>query len=140
MRTQFKRGKKKLALIAVQSARSQTHGLSEMDDGFLNAAHVPQCCPLQEEGLHTVAVQLDGLGSQVQGSGVTLAVKAVAAEKQHADQSTGLGDNISPADFKAVCSDAHPEITQGSACWSEILNNRPPNTSTSSRCPSRAIR
>lgn len=34
----------------------------------------------------------------------------------------------------------HPVMTQGSACWSDILNNRPPRTSTSSRCPSRAIK
>lgn len=31
-------------------------------------------------------------------------------------------------------------MTHGSACWSDILNNRPPKTSTSSRCPSRAIK
>lgn len=31
-------------------------------------------------------------------------------------------------------------MTHGSACWSDILNNLPPRTSTSSRCPSRAIK
>lgn len=72
----------KHAFVAVKSAGCQAHGLPEMDDGFLNTAHISQCCPLQEEGLHTVAVQLDGLRSQVQGSGVTLAVKAVAADQQ----------------------------------------------------------
>lgn len=53
-----------------------------MDDGLLNAAHVSQCCPLQEERLHTVAVQLDGLGSQVESPRVTLAIKAMTAEQQ----------------------------------------------------------
>ncbi len=42
--------------------------------------------------------------------------------------------------FDAARLETHPEITQGSACWSEILNNRPPRSSTSSKCPSRAIR
>ncbi len=72
----------KHALIAVESAGGQAHGLSEMDDGFLNTTHVSQCCPLQEESLHTVAVQLDGFGSQVEGSGITLAVKAVTTEQK----------------------------------------------------------
>lgn len=69
----------RLAFIAVKSAGRQSHGLSEMDDGFLNTTHVPQCCPLQEQSLHAVAVQLDGFSSQVEGSGVSLAVKAMAA-------------------------------------------------------------
>lgn len=51
-----------------------------MDDGLLNPAHVSQGCALQEQSLHTVAVELDGLGSQVQGPGVPLAIKAVATE------------------------------------------------------------
>jgi len=50
-----------------------------VDDGFLNSAHISQCRPLQEEGLHAVAVQLDGLRAQVERPGVTLAVKAVTA-------------------------------------------------------------
>lgn len=74
--------KVKRAFIAVETAGCQAHGLSEMDDGFLNTTHVSQCCPLQEESLHTVAVQLDGLGSQVEGSGVSLAIKAVTPEQQ----------------------------------------------------------
>lgn len=52
-----------------------------MDDGLLNASHVLQSCALQEEGLHAVAVELDGFGPQVKGPRVTLAVKTVAADK-----------------------------------------------------------
>lgn len=74
--------KAKRAFIAVESAGSQAHGFSEMDDGFLNTTHVSECCPLQEKSLHAVAVQLDGLGSQVQGSGVSLAIKTVTPEQQ----------------------------------------------------------
>lgn len=69
----------KRTFVTVEATGRQAHGLSEMDDGFLDAAHVSQRCPLQEEGLHTVAVQLNGLGSQVQRSGVTLTVEAVTA-------------------------------------------------------------
>lgn len=54
-----------------------------MDDGLLNSAHVSQCCPFQEESLHTVAVQLDGLGSQVESSGVALAIEAVTPEHRN---------------------------------------------------------
>lgn len=74
------RGEASLTFIAVESAGCQAHGLSEMDDGFLNTAHVPEGCTLQEQRLHTVAVQLDGLGSQVQGPGVPLTVEAVATD------------------------------------------------------------
>lgn len=76
-----------LAFVAVQAAGRQPHGLSEMNNGLLDTSHVPQGRPLQEERLHTVAVQLDGLGPQVQSTGVTLAVKAVAAETHKGKQS-----------------------------------------------------
>lgn len=70
----------KRTFVAVQPAGRQAHGLSEVDDGLLNAAHVSEGCALQQQGLHAVAVELDGLGPQVQGPGVALTVKAVAAE------------------------------------------------------------
>lgn len=133
-----KKKKGKLAFITVKSAGCQTHGLSEVDDGLLNTAHVSQCCPLQEESLNTVAVQLDGFGSQVQSSGVSLAVKTVTPERHI--QIKRITNTEQDVDISGRKPKAHPEITQGSACWSEILNKRPPRTSTSSRCPSRAIR
>lgn len=146
MRTEEKKAKH--ALIAVEPAGRQTHGLSEMDDGFLNTTHVSQCSSLQEESLHAVAVQLDGLGSQVEGSGVTLAVKAVTAAQQEQNQRITTKKIYCTICLKLLSSKSpiklptqtHPEITQGSACWSEMLNNRPPRTSTSSKWPSRAIR
>lgn len=71
-----------------------------MNDGLLNSTHVSQCCPLQEEGLNAVAVQLDGLGPQVEGPGVTLAVKAVTTEKTQIERLQQLKkDNIYSADF-----------------------------------------
>lgn len=126
-----------LTFVAVQAAGRQAHGLSEVDDGLLNAAHVPQRRALQEQRLHAVAVELDGLGPQVEGPGVALAVEAVAAET--ADAHVGVHTHLERQRRLRVLQ-THPEMTQGSACWSDILNNRPPRTSTSSRCPSRAIR
>lgn len=82
VRIRHKRIEAKCAFVAVESAGCQAHGLSEVDDSFLNTTHVSQCCPLQEESLHTVAVQLDGFGSQVECSGVSLAIKAVTSEQQ----------------------------------------------------------
>lgn len=75
-----KKAKSKPTFIAVKAAGCQTHGLSEMDDGFLNSAHVSQCRTLQQQCLNTIAVQLDGLGSQVESPGVTLAIKTVTSE------------------------------------------------------------
>lgn len=77
-----KKAQSKPTFIAVKAAGCQTHGLSEMDDGFLNSAHVSQRRTLQQQCLNTVAVQLDGLGSQVESPGVTLAIKTVTAEQR----------------------------------------------------------
>lgn len=68
-----------LAFIAVQTTGRQSHGFSEVYDGFLHSAHVPQRHPLQEQRLHTVAVQLDGFSAQIQGARVTLAVETVTS-------------------------------------------------------------
>lgn len=68
-----------LAFIAVQTTGRQSHGFSEVYDGFLHSAHVPQRHPLQEQRLHAVAVQLDGFSSQIQGTRVTLTVETVTS-------------------------------------------------------------
>lgn len=54
-----------LTLVAVEAAGRQADGLSEVDDGLLHPAHVAQSSSLQQQGLDTVAVQLDSFGSQV---------------------------------------------------------------------------
>lgn len=50
-----------------------------MYDGFLDSAHVPERCAFEEQGLDAVAVQLNGLGAQVEGPRIALAVEAVAS-------------------------------------------------------------
>lgn len=70
-----------LAFIAVQTTGSQSHGFSEVYDGFLHSAHVTQRCSLQEKGLHTVTVQLNGFSSQIEGSRITFTVETVTSVK-----------------------------------------------------------
>lgn len=54
-----------LTFVAVQAAGREPDGLTEVDDGLLHPAHVPQGSSFQQQGLDTVAVQLDSFGSQV---------------------------------------------------------------------------
>lgn len=54
-----------------------------MYDSFLDSAHVPECCSFEEQSLDTVAVQLNGFSTQVQGPRVALAIEAMASKEKN---------------------------------------------------------
>lgn len=65
-----------------------------MYDSFLDSAHVPECCSFEEQSLDTVAVQLNGLGTQVQGPRVAFAIEAMASREKNKLFEKGLNARL----------------------------------------------
>ena len=65
-----------------------------MYDSFLDSAHIPECCSFEEQSLDTVAVQLNGLGTQVQGPRVAFAIEAMASREKNKLFEKSLNANL----------------------------------------------